>query len=549
MTLLASVFLELSPIPWLTLLLLHKHLQTVSKSTLDKIAVSHAAFKTKTCRPDDDLSELLNGLRDASALPIVDKSGKLVAIVTNYDTAEYYRQRAEDIMLAEDIETTLRDYIESAYKDDEGSVDKDALRKAIEDITPSGTDFKNKFKKALCSYLARSSQIPPPPDQPLIDQMFIEHLHQPPEVKPFEDLTLFEYIQIFKNLWGKYQPTFNDLEWTSIYRLLNEVRQIRNAIAHFREVTSNQRTQLKFCASLLDRHRPTFDEVTSPNELVTTIIEDEQLSLDNAEMTILPVEMGEREYTPIDEELGSNESRYAPLAIWLQAQVREEQEKISLTFEQIEKIIDDKLPLSARQHRNWWANDSVGHTQSQQWLDVGWRVSSVNIAEERVVFSLMGDRQSAYISFFNDLRLRLQSIEGLTVKPAMNLQGQSWLTAEVSSLEFSESTWLNFSFARRSRFRIELYIDTGDQIQNKDIFDALYSRKTEIETKLREKLSWERLDSRRASRVALYYEKASITNPPEELAKLQEWAIEMMVRFYLSIAPSFHRVMHSSQAL
>ena len=104
------------------------------KSTLDKIKVSHATFNAKTCRPDDDLSELLNGLRDASAISIVDKAGKLIAIVTSYDTAEYYRQRAEDIMLAEDIETTLRDYIETAYRSTEGDVENDALGKAIGNI-------------------------------------------------------------------------------------------------------------------------------------------------------------------------------------------------------------------------------------------------------------------------------------------------------------------------------------------------------------------------------------------------------------------------------
>jgi len=36
------------------------------KSTLDKIKVSHATVKMKTCRVDDDLSDLLDGLKNAS---------------------------------------------------------------------------------------------------------------------------------------------------------------------------------------------------------------------------------------------------------------------------------------------------------------------------------------------------------------------------------------------------------------------------------------------------------------------------------------------------
>jgi CBS domain-containing protein len=517
-------------------------LRTVSyfKTTLDKIKVSHATLSAKACRQEDDLSELLNGLKDASAIPIVDKVGKLIAIVTNYDTAEYYRQRAEDIMLAEDIETTLKDFIESAHKDNEGNINNDTLQKAIEDITSSGNDLKKKFKQALCSYL-NSAQLPPQPDTQLIEKVFTRHLLQRAEVKAFEDLTLFEYTQLFKNLWDdKYKDAFKALEWKAIQNLLDEVRATRNAIAHFREVSSNQRKHLKFCADLFERHRPLSEEAPLLNEPVIPIIGGERFVYDSPEEILQPTERVEAEFTPISRNINLNESRYAPLASWLDLEAREGHEKIPLTFEQIERIIDDKLPPSARQHRNWWANDSVSHTQSQQWLDVGWRVSSINLSEERVVFSLMSDRQSAYISFFNDLRSKLQSIDDLTVKLAMNPQGRSWLTVEVSSAELPEITWIAFSFARKSRFRIESYIDTGDQSQNKQVFDTLYNYKTDIESKLGEPLSWERLDSRRASRIALYQEKASIMNTPEDLAKLQDWSAEMMVRFYWAIAPHLH---------
>jgi len=509
------------------------------KTTPDKIKVSHATLKPKTCRPDDELSELLNGLKEASAIPIVDKVGKLIAIVTNYDTAEYYRQRAEDIMLAEDIETTLKDFIESAHKDNEGNIDKDSLQKAIEGIISSSKD-KKRFKQALNLYL-NSAQLSPKPDEQLIDKAFEKYMHQKPDVKAFNDLALSEYIELFKCLWDKkYKAAFKNLEWEAIYKLLDEVRQTRNKIAHFQEVSSNQHKHLKFCADLLERHRPAYEETPSLNEPVIPIIGGEDVVYDSPEKLLQPGGRVEVEFTPINRNINLNESRYAPLAGWLDFEAREGREKIPLTFEEIEKIIDDKLPPSARQHRNWWANDSVSHTQSQQWLDVGWRVSSINFSEERVVFSLMSDRQSAYVSFFNDLQSKLHSIDNLTVKPAMNLQGRSWLSVEVSSAEFPEITWIGFSFARKSRFRIESYIDTGDQSQNKCIFDNLYNYKAGIETKLGEPLSWERLDSRKASRVALYQEKASIMNTPEDLAKLQDWSAKMMVRFYWAIAPYLH---------
>ena len=339
-------------------------LRTVSyfKSTLDKIKVSHAINTVKTCREDDELSELLNGLKDASAIPIVDKSGKLIAIVTNYDTVQYYRQRAEDMMFAEEIETTLKDYIESAYKNSLGDLDQEALQSAIENITPSGNELRNKFKQAVCKYLKLAGQMPPPPNQNFIDDVFMQCLHKPVTIQPIEKLTLSDYIQLFKNVWDKYQPAFNDLEWELINKVLDEVRQIRNAIAHFREVSPNQRKQLKFCSSLLDRHRFILEEELSLSDAIAPAIDDEQLSSVIVEASPHATEGLQEEFPPIDEEIGLNESRYAPLAIWLQTQTRTHQ-KISLSFEQIEKIIDDKLPPSARQHRTWWANDSVSHTQ------------------------------------------------------------------------------------------------------------------------------------------------------------------------------------------
>jgi Domain of unknown function (DUF4268) len=219
----------------------------------------------------------------------------------------------------------------------------------------------------------------------------------------------------------------------------------------------------------------------------------------------------------------------------LQAQ---EPDRVTRTFKDIEIIIKDKLPPSARNNRSWWANDSVGH--SHQWLEVGWRVSSVNMSAERVVFSKIGDRQIAYIDFFGQLQAKLQSIQELSITPQNNPQGQSWLVfaIKLTDHDFIKPTDIGFSFARRSRFRIEIYINERESSKTKQIFDQLYQQKGAIENDFGAALSWERLNDH-ASRIACYRDKSSITDSPEKLGEIQDWAVEMLRKFYTALSDRF----------
>jgi len=520
----------------------------------ENLKVSHAITKANAYRMEDDLSELLKGLRDINAIPIVDKQNKVIAIVTNYDTAEYFRKRAEDIMLAEDIEATLKDFIESSHKGEDGDLDDDSLSAEIQAVTPSNKEYQNKFRNALSNYIGKTTGQDPKIDDEVFNTVFTKHLKQPVESRTFEELTLYEFIQIFKNLWPQHSSNFN-LEWTSVNHLLDSVRQTRNAIAHFREVTPQQREQLKFCADFLDRHRPSVELAsTSVYELPKTSLTPSEVAMEAirkiSERSEPPLEGNKVEennsslnreqsaFSPVGEELEPNESRYAPLAIWLQEQ---ESDRVSRTFQEVGEIIQDELPPSAFNNRSWWANDSVGHTQSIQWLDAGWRVSSVNMSAEQVVFSRMGDRQSAYIDFFSQLQNRLTSIGSLSVYPLTNPQGRHWFTLSLSPKDSSDEKppHIIFSFARKSRFRIEAYINEREKAQNDLIFDRLHNKKTNIESEFGAPLSWERLDDKRGSRIAYYRSESSITDDVEELIKVQNWAVDILPKFYSVLSGRF----------
>lgn len=92
-------------------------------------------------------------------------------------------------------------------------------------------------------------------------------------------------------------------------------------------------------------------------------------------------------------------------------------------------------------------------------------------------------------------------------------------------------------FALRHRTGIELYIDTGDKNENEAIFDRLYQKKNEIESVFGGDLSWERIDRKRACRIAKYYDGGGYSDNEDKWPKLQDHLINAMISFHKAISP------------
>jgi len=60
--------------------------------------------------------------------------------------------------------------------------------------------------------------------------------------------------------------------------------------------------------------------------------------------------------------------------------------RISLSFQEIENIIDSKLPPTAYKNSAWWSNDDKTHTQSSSWSDAGYSSSKVNLKTKTIIF-------------------------------------------------------------------------------------------------------------------------------------------------------------------
>jgi hypothetical protein len=76
--------------------------------------------------------------------------------------------------------------------------------------------------------------------------------------------------------------------------------------------------------------------------------------------------------------------KYAPLENYLR-NLPEPQREVTLGFEQIEGILNAKLPFSAYESRAWWDHEKEGnHINGRSWSNAGWKVESLDVNEKWV---------------------------------------------------------------------------------------------------------------------------------------------------------------------
>lgn len=135
----------------------------------------------------------------------------------------------------------------------------------------------------------------------------------------------------------------------------------------------------------------------------------------------------------------------------------------------------------------------------------------------------VSDKSRARHDFFS------QALDAITgIKPGFHrpkVGYDNWVS--MSSGPFG---YYAISFASSDRLRVEVYLDTGDRETTKALFDDLATDQFAIQEAMQLDLSWERLDDKRASRIATYREAPDLSVAQE--AKISvDWAAAAVVRF------------------
>ncbi|MBM4054380.1 MAG: DUF4268 domain-containing protein [Planctomycetes bacterium] len=130
-----------------------------------------------------------------------------------------------------------------------------------------------------------------------------------------------------------------------------------------------------------------------------------------------------------------------------------------------------------------------------------------------------------YRAYFQALIDELRNVHKFT--NAKVGQPQSWYTF---ASEKSKLYKYAASFAMGDRVRAEIYIDSGVKEQNESLFDFLFKKKEQIEKSFGSSLEWERLDTKRACRIARYRD-GSIDEDTETIEDIRKWTIENLLKF------------------
>jgi hypothetical protein len=137
--------------------------------------------------------------------------------------------------------------------------------------------------------------------------------------------------------------------------------------------------------------------------------------------------------------------------------------------------------------------------------------------------------------------LRRRFWEGLLNRPRAK-------TTRHANITPSESSWIGAGTGVRGlplnyvivqdEGRVELYIDRGaEQTEaNKRIFDYLHSQKKEIEETFGSELSWQRLNDKRACRIAYTISIGGYKTDESRWPEIQDAMIDAMIRLEKALA-------------
>lgn len=360
------------------------------KIEAEKMRVLDAKIPVRKHPLSTEFNEVLDDLVSEQAIVIVDDKGRIAGIVTDNDSASYFRRRAEGLILIDDIEASLRDYVGLAFQGEYEAT----FESAIQQVKISEQDF-SQFKKAIVMYLSQSGEDTSKFSKDAAEKAHSVLIANKDLPKSVDELSLSEIIGMLlnKERWHRYSEAIT-LEKAAIKRMLDAVRVIRNKVAHFKgDLTYGEQKLLEDCKRWLANHQEALRNafrIEQPPEIIQVEEEnsasnDKSQSLGYSHVDYFPVSSLFRSDKLKDylEELGPGTDH-----VWI-------------SLPQLEAINGMCLPEAAYLHRSWWSNH-LDKPQSKGWTGAGFMVAEVDFDRKMVRFQRQTETQKVILALLQD---------------------------------------------------------------------------------------------------------------------------------------------------
>lgn len=310
--------------------------------------------------------------------------------------------------------------------------------------------------------------------------------------------------------WQQFEAIFQPMDM--FIKLMDEVRKNRNQLAHFRgDLSAIQKNALIGTRQWLEA-RPKLGGVEAKK--------------------IQPEEINQVESTPLIRMNG----KYDLLKSFLQDLNQKGYNYVRLEFRGIEALLKFPLPESARKYHAWWQNDYQTHPHARSWMSAGWLAEDLDLNSEQISFRKTPS--ALYPLFFNELLKQLKEARpGITRAEKPSTQNWFSFSSGVSGFSYG---WV---LPKEPVLRVELYLDTGNRDKNKTAFKHLLEKKNEVETKIGDKLVWDRLDNAQACRIYIT-RPFKFTDPADSQEATKKWGVETMLKFVEAFQSHLHLVIY-----
>ena len=146
--------------------------------------------------------------------------------------------------------------------------------------------------------------------------------------------------------------------------------------------------------------------------------------------------------------------------------------------------------------------------------------------EEMIVSETKKTRYAVRIDFWEYLLSKMNEKSDLFSN--INPSNDNWLQS--GNIGYGGIGYNFVTNNKKKLVRVELYMGTTSGEVNKQVFDGLYLKKEQIEADFGHKLSWERMDDKKASKIAYYLnDDISIFND-DDWEKIIDFLVKNMIK-------------------